>query len=55
MGRVDVVLPHCCCHWGVQRWWGAVERQLPEVVVVGNGGDTVGLVAMMVMQWGWSR
>ena len=28
---------------------GVVERQLPEVVVVGDGGDEVGLVAMMVV------
>ena len=48
-GACDVALPHCCRHWGVQQWQGAVERQLPEVVVVGNGGDTVGLVAMMVV------
>ena len=48
-GACDVALPHCCRHWGVQRWWGAVEQQLPEVVVVGDGGDAVGLVAMMVV------
>ena len=48
-GDCDVALPHCCRHWGVQRWWGAVERQLPKVVVVGDGGDAVGLVAMMVV------
>ena len=48
-GACDVALPHCCRHWGVQWWWGAVERHLPEVVVVGDGGDAVGLVAMMVV------
>ena len=44
-GACDVGLPHGCRYWGVQQWRGAVERQLPEVVVV----------AMVVTQWGWSR
>ena len=48
-GACDVALPHCCCHWGVQQWRGAVERQLPEAVVVGDGGDAVGVVTMMVV------
>ena len=48
-GACDVALPHCCRHWGVQQWRGVVERQLPEAVVVGDGGDTVGVVTMMVV------
>jgi len=44
-----VALPHCHCHWGVQWWRGPVEQRLPEVVVVGDGGDAVGVVVMMVV------
>ena len=29
---------------------GAVEQQLPKVVVVGDGGDAVGVVATVVVE-----
>ena len=48
-GTCNEVLPHCRHHWGVQWWRGLVEQWLPEVVVVGNGGDAVGVVMTMVV------
>jgi len=34
----------------MQWWWKVVEQQLPEVVVVGDGGDAVGWLWLFKMK-----
>jgi len=56
MGCCHIVIVIGVCSGGggwlnnsCQRWRGAIEQWLPEVVVVGDGGDAVGVVVMMVV------